>query len=168
MASTNKTELGFNEWIGSDRPMMEDYNSDNTICDSELQKRYTKDEVDQLIQEKVNIGTEALTWIPLEFNAPYVSTGGNWGVKYAKDSLGNVYINGSFTNPNSPAAGDTLFTMPAGYRPQKYWEGYIVHARGYATITDMSPDGVCVIGAGAGTNPNPGGAYIIDICYKAA
>ena len=34
MASSNKTEyLGLNRWIGSDRPMMEDFNADNQRLD---------------------------------------------------------------------------------------------------------------------------------------
>ena len=37
MASTNKTEtLGLNQWIGSDKPKMEDFNSDNRLIDTAL------------------------------------------------------------------------------------------------------------------------------------
>ncbi len=39
MASTNKTSLGFNQWIGSDKPKWADFNADNRLIDAELKKR---------------------------------------------------------------------------------------------------------------------------------
>ncbi len=39
MASTNKTSLGFNQWIGTDKPKWADFNADNALLDAELKKR---------------------------------------------------------------------------------------------------------------------------------
>lgn len=38
MSSTNKTELGFNQWVKTDSPCMEDFNSDNQISEEIGQK----------------------------------------------------------------------------------------------------------------------------------
>lgn len=53
--ATGKTPLGLNQWQRSDKPMMEDFNEDNRICDRELQARYTKGEVDGLVQKKADM-----------------------------------------------------------------------------------------------------------------
>lgn len=42
MASTFKTDLGFNKWILSDKPMMEDFNTDNALTDQLLADRLSK------------------------------------------------------------------------------------------------------------------------------
>lgn len=39
MAASQKTDLGLNQWIGSDTPSMDDFNKDNRIIDEELIKR---------------------------------------------------------------------------------------------------------------------------------
>ena len=39
MASTNKTSLGLNQWVGSDKPKWADFNADNRLIDAELKKR---------------------------------------------------------------------------------------------------------------------------------
>ena len=36
MPSTNKTSAGLNQWIGSDKPKMADFNADNAIIDGKI------------------------------------------------------------------------------------------------------------------------------------
>ena len=36
MASTNKTSLGLNQWVASDKPVRQDFVNDNTIVDNKL------------------------------------------------------------------------------------------------------------------------------------
>lgn len=47
MSSTNKTGLGFNQWILADKPTMEDFNADNVLVEQLLEERYTKGETDE-------------------------------------------------------------------------------------------------------------------------
>lgn len=39
MPSTNKTDIGLNQWITTDKPLMEDFNADNRITTQELEKK---------------------------------------------------------------------------------------------------------------------------------
>lgn len=54
MASTNKTSLGFNQWIGSDKPKWADFNADNLLLDTELKKRAEIDSDGRVKQEAKN------------------------------------------------------------------------------------------------------------------
>ena len=54
MASTNKTSLGFNQWISTDKPKWADFNADNTLLDSELKKRAEIDADGRVKQEAKN------------------------------------------------------------------------------------------------------------------
>lgn len=54
MASTNKTSLGFNQWIGSDKPKWADFNADNLLLDTELKKRAEIDSDGLVKQEAKN------------------------------------------------------------------------------------------------------------------
>lgn len=67
MSSTNKTELGLNNWIAEDKPTRVDFNSDNEI-----------------ITDKILGLTERGTWSPA---APFISTvyGATWS------RTGNVF-----------------------------------------------------------------------------
>lgn len=47
MSSTNKTGLGFNQWILADKPTMEDFNADNVLVEQLLEERCTKSETDE-------------------------------------------------------------------------------------------------------------------------
>ena len=58
MASTNKTEtLGLNQWIGSDKPKMEDFNSDNRLIDTALAGHRADQTVHVSAQERRTGGT---------------------------------------------------------------------------------------------------------------
>lgn len=54
MASTNKTSLGFNQWIGADKPKWADFNADNALLDEELKKRAEIDSDGKVKQEAKN------------------------------------------------------------------------------------------------------------------
>ena len=60
-----------------------------------------------------------LTWNKVAYNATY-----NWTdydsdnqVKYAKDSNGFVHLRGQGKTASASNAGDTIFTLPVGFRP---------------------------------------------------
>ncbi|MGN0531743.1 MAG: hypothetical protein ACI4IN_02995 [Eubacterium sp.] len=45
MSSTNKTDnLGLNQWVGTDRPKMQDFNQDNLLIDSAVTRHITDSE----------------------------------------------------------------------------------------------------------------------------
>lgn len=52
MGSTNKTSLGLNSWIGSDKPQREDFNSDNEIIDNAITAHIEDDEAHISPQER--------------------------------------------------------------------------------------------------------------------
>ena len=54
MASTNKTALGLNQWVSTDRPKWADFNQDNLIIEEQLQKRALLDEDGHVQQAAAN------------------------------------------------------------------------------------------------------------------
>ena len=62
MPSTNKTtNLSLNQWVESDRPMRNDFNSDNTIIDSVVGTHVANSSIHVTADEKARIGTPYLT-----------------------------------------------------------------------------------------------------------
>ena len=65
MSSTNKTSLGFNQWILEDKPRMEDFNSDNALVDEKLVSANQRIEaVETSLGNKANLNSPALTGVP--------------------------------------------------------------------------------------------------------
>ncbi|WP_195282763.1 hypothetical protein [Harryflintia acetispora] len=66
MSSTNKTSLGFNQWILEDKPRMEDFNSDNALVDEKLVSANQRIEaVETSLENKANLHSPALTGVCL-------------------------------------------------------------------------------------------------------
>lgn len=56
MPSTNKTDLGFNQWVLTDQPEMGDFNADNELANSLIQNK--ADSATELIADRIYEGTD--------------------------------------------------------------------------------------------------------------
>lgn len=66
------------------------------------------------------MGAPVPSWIPPNLTIGFANTGGALAsVGYHMDALHYVHMQGSLTHAAGTAAGSTIFTLPAGYRPQK-------------------------------------------------
>lgn len=58
-------------------------------------------------------------WIGVTFEDDFANKGGDSPTEYKKDSLGNVWIRGSYIKPTAGALDAVVFILPTGYRPSK-------------------------------------------------
>ena len=80
------------------------------------------------------------------FQNSWVNFGGtNASLSYYKDSLGIVHLKGTV---KSGTVGTTIFTLPAGYRPQEA-EIFVCSNNGAFGLTTVNPDGTVVQSGGA-------------------
>lgn len=81
MASSNKTSLGFNNWIGTDIPQMDDFNNDNLVSQTEIDKLNSKIvDLNEEINSKFGAGAIFTPSNRIEnLNAAPVNTVGIWG-----------------------------------------------------------------------------------------
>lgn len=57
----------------------------------------------------------ATTWLPAQLQPPWFHYGGGWqSARYTRDAMGTVFVEGLVAGGS---AGDTIFTLPVGYRP---------------------------------------------------
>ena len=82
MSSTNKTEMGFNQWSLADKPTMEDFNADNALTEQLLGERYTKAEIDQKIRRADAVPTSLILnnylYINQRGQSSYTITSDKW------------------------------------------------------------------------------------------
>ena len=88
-----------------------------------------------------------------------VGFSGNWGnfdggttnrpAAFMKDALGWVHLAGLVSNPTTGALGQTIFVLPAGYRPQSFPNG-----SGWAFATESWNSGTSWTAGGVEVNSN--------------
>ncbi len=71
-------------------------------------------------------------------------------VRYYKDPTGIVYLEGSIKKASAGIAGETIFTLPAGYRPLAQLS-FPVDANGTYGKIDVKADGTVIYQAGTAT-----------------
>lgn len=114
MASTDKTELGLNKWIGTDIPEMNDFNSDNSIIDSELNRKVDVSETQNVrYYSFLNINSKII-------NSSLVYGITNNGICYVSGfiQVGNA-LNSSETIGSIPYAPSTQFTSIGHIRSER-------------------------------------------------
>lgn len=106
MSSTNKTSLGLNQWVGTDKPKREDFNEDNRITD---------EGINQLKKDVININSDLTKSIRgYVVNAADISG----TTLYTKDITGRNYLNGALYNTSAGIkSGQLLGVVPIGFRP---------------------------------------------------
>lgn len=104
MASSQKTPLGFNKWIGTDMPQMADFNADNDLSDTKFSN----------VWNKSNLIVDSGTWTPIlkgditAGNFSYTAQSGHY-IKIA--NLTHIYFSLSFSNAlNSGATGNLIIS----------------------------------------------------------
>jgi hypothetical protein len=107
--------------------------------ESDLNNRYSNSQMDSTFAKK-----EQGQWIPLVLQNGWVYYGSGGTPAYLKDNMGRVQIKGLIKNGTS-AAGTTIATLPAGYRPKetKYFlgdDGALAQKR-----IQVNPDGTIII-----------------------
>ena len=170
MASTNKTSLGFSQFLPTDpRLMMADYNTDMAAIDSEIAQAqagnptpeqvarwgdtYTKAETDSALSGKVSKATRK----PLSGLAPSGITGEG---DYLADDNGVVTISGRVISSTSFAHGQTILQMPAGYRIKTNAVIPVTMLVNGAIVDKASQLSIAYDGGMIIYNPPPDGTYV--------
>lgn len=128
MAASNKTPLGFNQWISSDKPKREDFNADNLLADAQLQKKVEASgtvQASYLFAKRMMCGSDLATapTIPWYKVASIVPTAAN------SDYSSTFHVHDAYIT-NAPKNSGVLrvnfrtnYTSPGGSRlPYIGWE----------------------------------------------
>ena len=129
MSSTNKTSLGFNQWILEDKPRMEDFNSDNALVDEKLVSANQRIEaVETSLENKANRTS------PKEYSLA-MSTSFSGPAKYFKTEDGVVTVYGSFLKSSGLLHDDIIGVLPVGFRISQTAEYPLVAISPYASYS---------------------------------
>lgn len=161
MASTYKTNLGFNKWLESDKPRMEDFNRDNELVEDKIQ---------QLIQEKVSKSIQ-VPWTNITMLNDYQSVG---DAKVMVDECGWVHIQGRITKASIVTRGEVFAQLPNGIRPTLRIAMQLVQNAGnggnsWCTMGWVNVDGTLSInGSAVPGNFSPSGHLVLSVVFKTA
>ncbi|WP_143533556.1 hypothetical protein [Provencibacterium massiliense] len=121
MSSTNKTEMGFNQWSLADKPTMEDFNADNALTEQLLGERYTKAEIDQKIRRADAVPTSLILnnylYINQRGQSSYTITSDKW--TYFADRWRAKTASGTATITRNPKG---RWDIPTGVTVQQVVE----------------------------------------------
>ncbi|GEM_PF-5633001 len=96
-------------------------------------------------------GTKWSGWRKIDTSAPPTwynlapSSGwtvGTAGFRYCKKEGGTVFLTGSLIKSSTPASGETIAILPAGFRPAVYVSFVMVQLTGWRTVMCVEPSGV--------------------------
>lgn len=134
MSSTNKTSLGFNQWILEDKPRMEDFNSDNALMDEKLVSANQRIEA-----VETSLGNKANKMFPEFYNIPYdpyYQNAPGYHSYYCITQEGIVIVNMSALRITGTVTNQEMIgNLPEGFRPS----GYILQ---YAIVDRYDPTGI--------------------------
>lgn len=102
------------------------------------------------------MGAKPPAWIRPPLQSGFRDRGGGYvPVRYHRDALGYVHVQGYVTSPAGAAGGAPIATLPPGFRPD-YGLGFVANFSGGFNVVGLSAAGVMVVvyavAAGQGLN----------------
>lgn len=130
LVAAGKTPLGLNQWVKSDKPVMEDFNEDNRILDEKLRE----------LLARMAVAEEVPDEIPLSMVAGIVPHQGV-NCTYSKNAHGLVQVHFCVsTEPYKDAIQSQMIaSLPAGYRPAS---DIVTTCGGHYATTNASMPGI--------------------------
>lgn len=114
-ATTDQTdseiETGYNNQVSTVSQAEAEAGTSTTV------RRWTAERVSQAIAALSSISNPS--WTNVTYSGSYAdsSNGLHNGLRYRKDALGQLHIDGGFKIPGGGSSGDTIFILPADHRP---------------------------------------------------